>query len=440
MYASRVGALARASILLLAVVGCGGGAATLDGGMDATSDARVDAPIANDAGADATESDAFVPGPHGAFPQAINGGGGVLGAPVVVPVFFAGDALEPNLEAFLAALASSSYWSTLESQYGVGPLTVAPSVVLDDTPPETASIDDVADFIAAKLEASASDAGDAGGDADDGDGGDDGEASAASHWPAPTPNTVYFMYYPASTTLTLGASVGCDGFAGYHSNWHTATNQTYVFAAQARCPNLQTLDVATQNTTHELVESTTDPLFTTYASVDVAHAIWSADPGYELGDLCEVESLSYQRMIGNSLVARFWSNTAAAQGHDPCAPAIADVYYNSVPVLPDQVSITLFSQPVTTDGVSVPLHQSKTIAVQLFSDAPTTDWSLQAQDLSSSGSELAFTWDDTTGNNGDTRQLTITRAQNDANGGTEFVIYSQQSSSSWHAYFAVAGQ
>ena len=410
---------ARAWIVVAALVGCGGGAATLDdGGMDATADARPDAPAA-DAGVDAAP-DAPT---HGAFPQAIDGGGGVLGAPVVVPVFFSGDALEPNLEAFLAALASSPYWSALESEYGVGPLTVAPSVVLDDTPPVNASIDDVADFIAAKLEP-----------------GDAGDAEAGAAWPAPTPNTVYFMYYPASTTLTLGSSTGCDGFAGYHSNWHTASNQTFVFAAQARCPQLQTLDVATQNTTHELVESTTDPLFTTYASVDQAHAIWSSIPGYELGDLCEFEALSYQRMIGSSLVARFWSNSAAAQGHDPCAPAIPDPYYNAVPVLPDQVSITLFSQQVTTDGVSVPLHQSKTIAVQLFSDAPTSDWGLQAQDLSSSGSELTFSWDQTSGNDGATRELTITRQANAASGGTEFVIYSQQSSSSWHAYFAVAGQ
>lgn len=399
--------------------GCGGGGSSPgDGGMDATADAVV-----KDAGpADVHESDVFAPGPHGAFPQDINGGGGVLTAPVVIPVFFSGDGLETDLETFLGQLAASPYWSALSSEYGVGPLTIGASIVLDDVPPGTASIDDVAAFIAAKLEA--------------GDAGDAGDAGA---WPAPTPNTVYFMYYPASTTLTLGASVGCTGFAGYHSNWHTSTNETYVFAAQARCPTLQTLDVATQNTTHELVEATTDALFTGYASIDQAHAVWSEDPGYELADLCEVEALSYQRMIGNSLVARFWSNASAAQGHDPCAPPIAAAYYNAVPVLPDTVSITLSSQAVATSGVAVPLHQSKTIAVQLFSDAPTTDWMLQAQDLSSSGSELTFAWDDASGNNGDTRELTITRQANGANGGTEFVIYSQQSSSSWHAYFAVAG-
>jgi hypothetical protein len=35
--------------------------------------------------------------------------------------------------------------------------------------------------------------------------------------------------------------------------------------------------------------------------------------------------------------------------------------------------------------------------------------------------------------------LTITRVNDGASGGTEFVIYSTQSSSSSHAYFAVAG-
>jgi hypothetical protein len=403
------------------VVGCGSTPnATPDAGADAGVAETQPPPLAPPKSH--IYPPAFVEGPHGAFPQAVNAGGPIL-TPTVVPVFFTGDGLETDLESLLSQLPASTYWSALQAAYpAVGALTVAPSVVLTDTPPTMATIDDVAGYIAGKL------------------------GSGDPAWPAITPNSVYVMYYPSSTTLTLGSATGCQGFAGYHSYWHTAANDTFIFAAIARCDKLETLDVATQNTTHEIVEATTDPLFgptPAYSSVDLDHVIWTQYPGNELADLCEDESLSYQRLIGSYLTARFWSNTSAMAGHDPCAPAISAVYYNSVPVMNDDITFMASGQSVSTKGVSVPLGKSVTVDVQLFSDAPTVPWALQAQDASSylfgGPTELTFTWDTTMGNNGDTVHLTITRVANDPNGGSELVIYSTQSSSSYHAYFALAG-
>jgi len=407
---------------LVFLLACGSSGGTADGGTDAAAsgmDAQAPPWLVTTSNA---HSVGFVEGAHGAFPQAVNAGGPVLAAPNVVPVFFSGDGLESDLEDLLSQLPASAYWGALRNAYPlVGPITIASSVVLTDTPPTMASIDDVADFIAGKLSAS------------------------DPAWPPTTPNNIYVMYYPSTTTLTLGSSVGCDGFAGYHSSWHTTSNATFVFAAISRCPMLNTLDVATQNSTHEIVEATTDPLFgatPAYVTVDSDHIIWTQYPGDELADLCEDEALSYQRLIGTYLTARFWSNPSAMAGHDPCAPAIAAAYYNSVPVTTDTVSLMLSGQSVNTKGVTVPLGQSATIDVQLFSDAPTTPWTVQAQDASylfGGATELTFTWDQTSGNNGDTLHLTITRVNDGASGGTEFVIYSTQSSSSSHAYFAVAG-
>jgi len=171
--------------------------------------------------------------------------------------------------------------------------------------------------------------------------------------------------------------------------------------------------------------------------------VWSRFPGAEIGDLCEVESLSFQRLIGFDLLSRFWSNSAAAAGHDPCAPPITFPYFNSVPVLPDQIPVTIYSGQVITNGVAVPLGTSKTIDVQLYSDAPTGDWNVEADDAANFASvnagELQFSWNKTTGNNGDTLQLTITRVKNGAQGGTEIVIRSYQSAAIWHAYYAWAG-
>src|SRR5258705_6944231 len=116
-------------VLALAfMLGCGEGLPTLDG----------------DAGAD-VDAGPFVPGPHGPLPQATNasGTGGVLTAPTMVPIFFANDAIQSDVESLLQQLPASGYWSALEAEYGVGPLTIAPSIVLSDAPPPTAAQFDV---------------------------------------------------------------------------------------------------------------------------------------------------------------------------------------------------------------------------------------------------------------------------------------------------------
>jgi len=387
-------------------LGCGEGLPVLDG----------DAGVKVDSGP-------FAPGPHDPLPQAMNvsGTGGVLTTPTVVPIFYANDALQSGIESLLAQMPSSSYWSALESDYGVGPLTIAPSIVLSEAPPQTASETDVITFIASKL----------------------GNDPA---WPAPAPGTIYFMYYPSSTTLTFSqVATGCTDFAGYHYYGQTSPTSKFVFAVAARCDTGQVtpIDDTTQTTTHEIVEASTDPFLLTYSTMDAAHAVWALFPGAELGDLCELESLSYQRVIGTSLVARFWSNSAAAAGHDPCAPAIDLPYFNSIPVLPDQIGVDLSGGTFLTSGVSVPTGTSKTIDVQLFSDAPTGDWTVEADDAANFSSftpgELQFAWDTTAGNNGDTLHLTITRVKDGPFGGTEFVIRSFASPTVWHLYMAYAG-
>ena len=403
-----------ALLLLVFLVGCGEGLPFLgndDGGADA------------DAGADVVDAAPFVPGPHGPLPQEINasgadGGAGVVSSMNVVPIFFANDALENGIEGLYAQLPSSAYWSALEAEYGVGALTVAKSIVLTESPPSSATQVDVTSFIASKL-------------------------GTDPAWPAPTPNTLYFIYYPTTTTLSYATFTVCTDFLGYHSYGQKGASK-FLFAVQGRCTNgqISQLDDATQNTTHELVEAATDPFLVSYVTQDDAHAVWTLFPGTEIGDLCELEALSYQRMVGLDMVARFWSNSSAAAGHDPCAPAITLPYFNAVPVLPDQVDVTTFTTPILTSGVAIPVGTNKTIDVQLYSDAPVSDWTVEADDganfAAKPAGELQFLWNKTHGNNGDTLQLTIYRVKNGANGGTEFAIRSYQSTAIWHGYFAWA--
>jgi hypothetical protein len=77
--------------------------------------------------------------PHPTQPVVLNAGGAVLASPKVVPVFFACEdgAAKTEIESFLAALAPSSCWTAITQEYGVGALTIAPSVVTSETLPAT---------------------------------------------------------------------------------------------------------------------------------------------------------------------------------------------------------------------------------------------------------------------------------------------------------------
>ena len=379
-------------------------------------DAAADAPP------DVVDAAPFAPAAHGAFPQEVNleSDGGVVTAMTVVPIFFANDGLQSGIEGLYAELPSSPYWSALEKEYGVGPLTVAPSIVLSDAPPASATSLQTEQFINGKL-------------------------ASDKSWPAPTEGTLYFIYYPSTTTLSFSTETSCTNFLGYHSYGQTPSASRYLFAVQARCSGgaLSLVDDATQNTTHELVEAATDPFLVSYATQDSAHLAWSLYPGFEIGDLCELETLTYARMVGKNMIARFWSNSSAAAGHDPCAPSIGSPYFNSVPVLTDPITVTINGQTMATTGATIATGTTRTIDVQLFSDAPTSAWTLLATDaLDTTGTspgELQFVWDKASGNNGDTRKLTIRRAKDGANGGSEFMIYSVQSQAVWHAYFGWIG-
>src|SRR5579884_2583889 len=71
-------------------------------------------------------------------PQVVGSGGKVLPSPRFIPVFFAGDPLEPDLTAFLKALGGSGYWRAGTQEYGVGPASFGSYVeVAKPAPPAT---------------------------------------------------------------------------------------------------------------------------------------------------------------------------------------------------------------------------------------------------------------------------------------------------------------
>src|SRR5262249_40373050 len=166
-----------------------------------------------------------------------------------------------------------------------------------------------------------------------------------------------------------------------------------------------------------------------WGDADPDHYVWAYVPGAEAGDYCEYLDVAYQKLVGNYMVQRTWSNAAAAAGHDPCVPSPPDqVYVGAAPVLTESGTIQGFNGNVTTKTVTIPVGMSKTIDVQLYSDDQTDDFTVDAIDLASyfggGAAELTFAWDKTTGHNGDTLHLTITRksAGQFIPDGSEFIV------------------
>jgi hypothetical protein len=333
------------------------------------------------------------------MPYVMDYGGPVLAAPSVHPVVFPGDAMQADIAAFTAKLGASAYWPAIGHEYGVGALSAAPVVVADEAAP--ASIDDthVQAWIASKI--------------------------TSGLLPAPDRETFFVIYYPPGTTVTSGAGTSCAEFYGYHGQGVSAQGAPYVYAVVPRCHDAYhpDLDNLTNTTSHELIEGSTNPDFSSapaYATVDPAHAVWAVATGgsTEVGDMCALmPGAGYFRPSDLPYaVQRIWSNAAAAASHDPCVPAAPGAYFNAAPVLPDTITVFLDSgEKVTTQGVHVPLGQSRTIDVQLYSDGPTEGpWTIAPFDLAMLQNKppaLDLSLDAQSGSNGDVVHLTITPLQ-----------------------------
>jgi hypothetical protein len=145
-----------------------------DAGLDATAPS-IDARRVDMEASDAertrdgdVEAAAAYPAHHSAAPQRLTYGGPVLG-PHVIPVFYANDPMQAQLQQFLSPLATSSYWSTATSEYGVGALIISPSIVTTDTAPTSITASDLRASLAGHI------------------------GGASPDWPAPETNDLYVL-------------------------------------------------------------------------------------------------------------------------------------------------------------------------------------------------------------------------------------------------------
>jgi hypothetical protein len=356
------------------------------------------------------------PAPHPVAPQVVTGG--VVDAqPKIVTVSFPNDPLEADLDTFATAIGKTTYWGDRTKEYGIAPLD--PIGRIHDTTTWPATLDDaqIQTWLLGRI-----------------DGADAG-------WPAPDKNTIYALYFPPGVSITnqaQGLPPSCGtaimpSWHGYHENVTLSGGQLVPYAVISRCdsipedPNATGILYASAVASHEVIEAMTDPFVIAgqygFFGTDPDHIAFELATGAELGDMCS--------LIGNAfytppdfpyLVQRIWSNAAAAAGHDPCQPQpTGQVYFNSVPVLHDTITVPSIygTGLVTTKGVTIAVGKSKTVEVDLFSEAPTSGpWSVRAVETDGATS-LSFKFDKTTGLNGDKRNLTITVVSANAGAGAE---------------------
>jgi hypothetical protein len=358
------------------------------------------------------------PAPHPPLPKVIPVGGPVIAMPTLYAVTFPGDALLSSIQSLISTIGGTAYWTANTSEYGVGPATAGQPISLTEQAP--AQIDDaqIQTWIGQKV--------------------------TAGTFPQPDANTLYVIFYPASTSITLFGTSSCQQFGGYHNEGQLANGQPFAYAILPRCSDINELSAATS---HELVEGVTDPHPQTnpaYGQVDGDHVIWPVVlGGQETGDMCAQFQSSFYRPAGyNFVLQRCWSDMAAAASHDPCAPSLpGEVYYNAAPVQNDNVTLMFMGQPILTKGVHIPIGSTKTIEVDLFSDGPTTGpWTVDASDAAvffgGGNGVLSCSLDKTTGQNGDKLNLTITATAAGQFGGEPFIVHSQLGSSGhlWIGY------
>ena len=403
--------LAASFLFALAGAACGGDTGDqTDAGDNVDSGDTTEADIdAGDDGYNGSPSDTY-PAFQIDAPQVLDVGDTVLAHPVVVPVYFGNDDTQftGEITTFLGKFAASTFWPAAVGEYNVSTLTVTSPVQLTENAPAPTTQDSaIQTWLKGKL-------------------------GSDPAFPAPTPNTIYALYYPSGTTISLGQNGGtsCSSFGAYHGNITYNSNRV-AYAVMPRCATfagLTGINAVTAPTSHELIEAATDPFGDTYATLDDDHITWGFIlGGFEIGDMCAQTQTAFWNPsdIGN-YVQSPWSNAKVKQAHDPCQPVNGtQAYFNAYPVLTDSINIL---NQVTTKGVTIPVGQSKTIEVDLFSDAPTAGpWKVDAIDsatLQQSAQELSFTWDRQTGQNGEKLHLTIKAVKASQYGASAFLLYS----------------
>jgi hypothetical protein len=419
--------------------GCGGSVSHSSGGTDASPEGAT---LTREAGADSSpdgavdaapdgdgyhnqaphcvRTDAGIPVPFDAgaepdviaLPQVVAFGGTTLHHPTFISVTFPNDTLADELQDFTASVGCTDYWHAITADYGVGEAVAGPPVALTEKAPTTIDDSAISTWLAGKINAK------------------------DPKFPKPAADTVYALWYPESSTITLQGLTSCNGFGGYHNGARLADGTPFSYAVMPRCPTQgggTIMDGLTVAASHEFIEACTNPQpfdSPAYGSPDSNHAGWLFAQASEVGDMCEFDQSAFYQPSGYPwYVQKTYSNRAAWAGTQPCVPADSPEYFYAAPEVPDIESIDLTGTgPQPTAVVRIAVGASVTIPVLLVGSAGVTTMQLQAYDLNQFTGQptvLSLTLSASSGAPGETVQLTITKTSAEPMGYGGFAILSQ---------------
>jgi hypothetical protein len=278
----------------------------------------------------------FTPTPHRAAPPILPAHPVVLRKPKIVTVIAAGDPLADQLFAFSDAVRTSAWWGAVGAEFQVGTPSASVHVV---GPALTGTVrsHDIAAYAARAVEAAG--------------------AKAASDG-----QTIFLVYLPEGVEYVNGSGArncGCSLLLGAHFRRDPHADDAIAFVQRCSPHDIESLTVTAS---HELLESATNPTIADGYVVSPGKepwqgTVWSAvQPGpNELADLCGGTRVHE----GDWEYQRSFSNIAALKGDDPCAPALAEPYYN--------VTVDQEWYPIASGG-------KVTVEVRGWATAPREDW------------------------------------------------------------------
>ncbi len=355
--------------------------------------------------------DVFAPAAHAVAPTVASAGGSVLANPKVVVVTFANDPLASSIESFAQSVGASAYWSATTSEYGVGVVAYGGAVHVAAPLTTPLTEDAFESWLSSQLDGTHAD------------------------WPAYDASTIYSVVFPVGGGVMVDGVAPCKSSPAYHFEIPNGAGagKSIVYAAVNRCDplfGLTGIDYVTAGLSHEWIESATDPHYITapaFQSPAAKYSDWALTTGGEVADMCTNRDDVYFKPGDLPFtVQRSWSNASALAGHEPCVPAEDGAYFGAAPELGATVHGSYDGESFVSEGVHVAIGASVTIPIDLFSDVPSDPFDVSARSFASAS--LGFSWDQTSGTNGDQLNLTITRNGDgpEMSGADFFTIIAQQ--------------
>ena len=354
---------------------------------------------------DAAAADASGQHEHAPLPIVTDQQGRVLANADLVTVTFPGYAFAERVKSFGDWVLGSAWLRTVCPEYGCGARSHT-SRELTEEAPATASPETIAAMLARLV--------------------------TAGTLPAPSDDTLYLVYFPATTAMTTNPGpTGCDGGSAFHGSariggrlvpYTGVADCTAHASSKSMFPMLTPAEMIEEASSHEIVEAITDPFFPPTPSflLDDFESPWF-QLGGEVADWCT----GFTTREGGHVLTRVWSNEQARRGGDPCLPAAAGAtYFNAAP--PESKTL------------SVPRGGSIDVPITGWSTSPVEPWSIRliTPPIGESGLDASMTLSAQTVGNGETITLHVS-APKDAPAGASrfFLLASGRPTDEWfHAW------